>query len=233
MNVIHWNTHHGGVNSKGKLNVATITFWLVSIGPDIVSLNELEQNDSYGQMDMLEAHRVALEMAQKRRWYSAWCALNGGLQNKGIGVGLLSSFPMGAVDHISYAGRPALYVSQPWGALYTTHPDPDSAAKRNIFLSQQLCWHSLHEPKLIACGDYNAAPGAIELAPTAAVYQDSWVVAKKAGKATSFTLDGATKSHRIDYIWSKGFTVQSCDVPDTSVGGVFPSDHHPVVAVLA
>jgi endonuclease/exonuclease/phosphatase family metal-dependent hydrolase len=233
MKVVTWNTHHGGVNSAGKLNVAAISGWLVQFAPDVVSLNELEQNDSYGETDQLETHRLTLENAQHRPWYSAWCALNGSSVNKGIGVGLLSAFPMQAMDHFSYLGRPALYVSQPWGGLYTTHPDPESAAKRNVFLAQQLCWQAKHELPLIACGDYNALPGSVELAPTAATYRDAWVDAKKAGKATSFTLDGATKAHRIDYVWYRGLTLVSCDVPDTSVAGVFPSDHHPVVTVFA
>lgn len=238
MRVVHWNTHHGGVGSDGLLNIARITSKLIEFSPDVVSLNELEQNNSYGQMDQLDHHRVALQVAQGRPWYSTWCAMNGGSQNLGIGVGLLSSIPIPAYERYALSGgRPALYASQLFGAFYTTHPDSTSALKRNVQLSQQLCWHKTHEvfngKNLLACGDFNAVPTSVELAPWFTWYKDAWTEAKKIGAAKSFTVDGATKSHRIDYIFYRGsMTIMSCEVPDTSINGVFPSDHHPIIAVF-
>jgi endonuclease/exonuclease/phosphatase family metal-dependent hydrolase len=238
MKVVHWNLHHGGVGSDGKLNVGRITSLLVGFAPDVVSLNEVEQLDGYGNTDQVETHRQALEVAQGRPWFSSFVQLNGGGNNKGIGAALLSSFPIAASERYAlYGGRPALYASQPFGALYTTHPDPNSGQHRNVQLSQQLCWHKTHEAlngkNLVACGDFNTTPTSIEIAPWPVWYKDAWVESHKLGTATSFKPEGITHGvHRIDYIWYRGLTVVSCDVPDTSVNGVFPSDHHPVIAVF-
>lgn len=240
MVVVHWNLHHGGVpvNSKGAnkvLNVQAITNWLVKFNPDIVSLNELEQNDSYGNTDQLEHHRAALELAQGVPWYSAFGAMNGGSVNKGIGVGLLSKTAMNFKrNHALYGARPMLaaLAGESIG-LFVTHTDPDSQVKRSIEVTQMLCLQQPMGSPILFTGDFNAIPTSIEMAAIPQLgYLDAWVEAKKVKQATSFTTDGATKGHRIDYIWYRGLTVVGCDVPDTSTDGIFPSDHHPVVATF-
>ena len=54
-----------------------------------------------------------------------------------------------------------------------------------------------------------------------------------AGTASSFNGTGATEGNsRIDYVFTAGsqVSVTSVKVPDTSVNGIYPSDHDPVVA---
>ena len=67
-------------------------------------------------------------------------------------------------------------------------------------------------------------------------YQDAWVAAQKAGTASSFTGTGFTHGNsRFDYVFFSrvsALTLKSVTVPDTRVNGVYPSDHHPVVAVF-
>jgi endonuclease/exonuclease/phosphatase family metal-dependent hydrolase len=242
--VVHWNLHHGGVpvnatgggENTGPCNPEAISKLLVSFTPDVVSLNEWEQNDSYGNMDQLEYHRSALQQAFQVPYFAAFCAMNGGPLNKGIGVGLISRYPVFTSERKAlHGGRPALYASQPFGALYTTHPDPASAGARNTQLSQQLCWHKEHEDKLLVCGDFNAVPSSVEVAPWSVWYKDAWAEAKKLGTATSVTKDGITHgSHRIDYIWYRGLTLVSVDVPNISSDGgkTLLSDHYPVIATF-
>jgi endonuclease/exonuclease/phosphatase family metal-dependent hydrolase len=237
MKVIQWNTHHGGTGSDGKLNVAAITDFLVRAAPDVVSLNELEQNDSYGHTDQLEQHRAALQTSQGVPWFATFCQLNGGSKNLGIGVGVLSKTAPLTVVRKDLGGRPGLVVYTPGLFVATTHADPDSAAKRNAELAQLLILLSQGNgtPRQIICGDYNAVPTSVEMAPWPVLYQDAWTQAGKINQATSFNTTGVTHGvHRIDYIWYKGLTIQACDVPDTRhAAGIFPSDHHPVVATFA
>lgn len=233
MRVVHWNTHHGGKRTDGVLDVKGLTAWLVKFAPDVVSLNELEQFDGYGNIDQLETHRAALEIAQRTPWYAAFVQMTGGSTNKGIGNGLLSKQPLMSVNRKGlFGGRSVLSCVQPFGVVYTTHSDPNSAQKRNIELTQILLWQT--PLPVIVCGDFNATPTSVEVAPWPTLFKDAWVEAKKLGTATAFTGDGITHgSHRIDYVWYRGLTISSVDVPDTrNAAGVFPSDHHPVIATF-
>lgn len=231
LKLVHWNTHHGGVGSDGKMNVQGITDWLVKFKPDIVSLNELEENDGYGNSDQLEQHRAALQAQQGVPWYSLFCTMTGGSKLQGGGIGLLSKFPLDVPMRRGLtAGRPLLAAQQPFGSLFTTHPVSDNAGYRAAQISEVASLLPVASA-FVLCGDFNASPGSSELNPLGQ-FSDAWLEAKKLGTATSFTADGATKSHRIDYVFFRGLVVASCDVPDTRTNGVFPSDHHPVVVTF-
>lgn len=235
MKVVQWNLHHGGKRTDGVLDVAGITQHLIDFVPDLVSLNELEQNDGYGNTDQLETHRAALQAAQGVSWYGVFCTMLGGSKNQGIGVGLLAKNPFVGVRQLGlYGGRPLLCAQNVGKMLYTTHPDPISQLKRNVEIATSLV-HQI--PPFVGptlyMGDFNAQPGSVEIAPIGQYYRDAWVEAKKLGRATSPFGDGNTHgSHRIDYIWYFGMAIESCEVPNLSVNGVFPSDHHPVIATF-
>lgn len=235
MRIVQWNTHHGGKRTDGILDVQGITNWLVNFTPDIISLNELEQIDGYGNTDQLEHHRSALQAATGVPWYATFCTLLGGGANKGIGVAILSKWSHSSIIRKDCGGRPGLSVllADLDLRVTTTHPDPDSAQRRNINLTNLLLTLPAGGRHLI-CGDFNATPTSVEIAPWPTLFKDAWAEARKLGKATSFTTDGITHgSHRIDYIWERGVPILSCDVPNTArVGGVFPSDHHPVIATF-
>jgi endonuclease/exonuclease/phosphatase family metal-dependent hydrolase len=239
LRVVHWNLHHGGVRvntSTGKdllpVDVANITNWLVKFNPDVVSLNELEQFDGYGQMDQLEHHRAALEAAQGVPWYSCFCQMSGGSKNAGGGIGLLSKWPLDNPFRKSLGdGRPMMMVQQPFGALCTAHPTSTSSALRTDEI-KVITSQSIGTPAIF-CGDFNAVPTASELKPMMTSFFDAWVEAAKISKATSFQSNGITHGvHRIDYIWFRGLQVLSVEVPDTRAGSIYPSDHHPVIATF-
>jgi len=237
MRVLQWNTHHGGMPSDGsKLNIQAITATIVKLNPDIIFLEELEQNDGYGNVDQLELHRNALQNAQGTLWYASFCQLNGGSKSLGIGVAILSKEPHLSVGRKDLGGRPGLHVFQQGSGtvLAVTHPDPSSPNKRNAELAKFLIeLDRTIALKVIVGGDFNAVPTSVEMAPWPILYKDAWTEAIKLGTATSFIANGITHgSHRIDYIWSLGWRTSSCSVPDTSINGVFPSDHHPVVATF-
>ena len=67
-------------------------------------------------------------------------------------------------------------------------------------------------------------------------YQDAWAAAVNNGTASAYNGSGNTHGgSRFDYIFHSrvsALSLVSVKVPDTRVGGVYPSDHDPVVAVF-
>lgn len=227
MRVVHWNTHHGGVpvdaagNDK-PINVQAITDWLIQFEPDYISLNEIEQNTSYAHMDQVEHHRLALQEAQGIPWYAYFCQMNGGAQSQGIGIALLSNNALLLPERKKLnPNRPGLYCKTKFGSMFTLHADPDSNKARCTQLSQMLCWIGDKTP-LIVCGDFNAHVSDVEMAPWSVWYKDAGLVGNRP----------THNKNRIDFIWYRGLTLVSCEVPDTSVNGIWPSDHNPIIAVF-
>ena len=120
--------------------------------------------------------------------------------------------------------------------LFSTHVDYDNAAWRTAQIKEAIQWiGSFAEPRIVM-GDFNTVPGTSDYSLMATPYQDSWVAAKSAGTATSYNTSGATHgASRFDYVFYSrvvAVSLQSVNVPDTRVNGVFASDHDPVVAVF-
>ena len=91
------------------------------------------------------------------------------------------------------------------------------------------------EPRIML-GDFNTWPGTGDYWIIGSPYRDAWAVASDAGTASSYNGTGATHgASRFDYVFyskAAALTLRSVKVPDTRVGGVFPSDHDPVIAVF-
>jgi endonuclease/exonuclease/phosphatase family metal-dependent hydrolase len=84
-------------------------------------------------------------------------------------------------------------------------------------------------------GDFNTWPGTSDYYLIANTYQDAWAVAANAGTASSYNGTGATHGDsRFDYVFyaSSILSLNSVNVPNTLVNGVWPSDHDPVLAVF-
>jgi len=84
-------------------------------------------------------------------------------------------------------------------------------------------------------GDFNTWPDTGDYYIMAVPYQDAWVSAQNAGTASSYNGSGATHgTSRFDYVYhtrNSNMSLSSVTVPSTSVNGIYPSDHDPVVAV--
>jgi endonuclease/exonuclease/phosphatase family metal-dependent hydrolase len=230
--VVQWNTHHGGVGSDGKLNTERLAHALALLMPDIVSLNEVEQfNPGRGN-----ANQVGLIASILPGAWSYHVVSRGGVPSPASGqVNVI--FARDGIAAKSAKGlvfdRSAAYASIGGKSVYSVHIDNASANNRCVQLAQLLCWHKEHADPFISCGDYNCQiPTAVELAPWRHWYKDAWTEAQRLGTATAFNHSGVTKTSRIDAIFFRGLQLISCEVPDTRVDGVFPSDHHPVVAVF-
>jgi endonuclease/exonuclease/phosphatase family metal-dependent hydrolase len=227
MRIVQWNTHHGGLGSDGKLSPERIGKFLSTLKADVICLNEVEQNDSYGNRDCVQIYCDALGAG----WKGVFANLKGELYGKGQGNAILSALAM-TTPTIKPLVNNRVAIQTMIGniPIISTHLDSESENVRNIQNYQLNFW--LHDlSRLIICADFNSLPDSVTLAPNRYWYKDAWTESVKLGTATSFNGTGNTKSHRIDMIFAKGLAVRSCDVPSSTTDGIVPSDHNPVVAV--
>jgi endonuclease/exonuclease/phosphatase family metal-dependent hydrolase len=121
--------------------------------------------------------------------------------------------------------------------LFSTHVEYDNASWRPIQIAEAVNWVlNFSEPRIVM-GDFNTWPATSDYSIIATGYQDAWAAASGAGTATSYNGTGATHgASRFDYVFSSKLAtlaLQSVNVPDTGVNGVYPSDHDPVIAVFS
>jgi len=88
-------------------------------------------------------------------------------------------------------------------------------------------------------GDFNTWPNTSDYTLFSTPLQDAWPAAVKSGTGTSYNGGAAGNTHgdsRFDYVLftrNSVLVLNSVNVPNTSVSGVWPSDHDPVVAVFS
>lgn len=239
MRVIQWNTHHGGKGSDGRLDVARFGEALAALQPDVVCLNEVEQHDGYGTdaahphgLDLIEIYRQRLGAVEAVGVHANGKLVTAG--SSGISNAILSRWPIAGVQIKGLPGNRAAIAGVVNGVtIVATHLDNATAQTRALQVGTLTAWPILSRALLVLCGDWNAAPGAPELQPLVSTFEDAWFVASASKVATAFNGTGATKSRRIDAIFSRGLTITRATVPDTRIAGVFPSDHHPLVVEFA
>lgn len=229
MRIVQWNTHHGGKRTDGTLDIVGFGYALRALKPDVVCLNEVEQFDGYGMADQVGIWAEALGPD----WHGWFANLSGVVDGHGQGNAILAR--TADVVSTSFAVKPlfdarvAIALTVKGVTVVSTHLDDQKAENRLPEIVQLFAWESVRNPaKLVICADWNALPAALEMAPLRVFMKDAWL----APTHTSFNGTGNTKGQRIDAVFSRGIQAVLCDVPDTSVSGVFPSDHHPVVAVF-
>jgi endonuclease/exonuclease/phosphatase family metal-dependent hydrolase len=237
LKVLQWNIKHG-------INLSTIASWIARWKPDVISLNEIEKYNSYGNIDQPQVLANKLKAATGITYYVHFAQRYGNWSSNGQGNAILSRyrFSSTARETISYDRSVAIATIVVNGRnvnVFSVHLDPDSNARRETQVRQvQSIASSFGEPRIVA-GDFNAWPDHYSIDIMASKYYDSWAIAAKNGDASSFSGNspfGATKNGRIDYIWhSHGSTVlrvKSSQVPDTrNSSGVMPSDHRPVITI--
>lgn len=222
MRIVQWNTHHGGIGSDNKLNTVRLAKVLKGLNPDVITLNELQRLDGYGNQEPVTIICNVLGP----EWTGHYVNISGVINGTGQGNAILSKTPF--VNPIAkglYKTRSAAGITIGRGIpIIATHLDNESSNAREVELGQIMCWVGQSNPIIIA-GDWNAHEGNVELSSLYAYYKDAW----HTPGATSFNGTGNTRGSRIDMVFYRGLTVTAVDVPDTRVDGIFPSDHHPVV----
>src|SRR5829696_8696899 len=90
LKVLDWNSHHG-VGSDGVYTLQRLVTWIVRSGADVVSLNEVEKNNGWGNEDQPARYAALLHAATGKTWYHTFAQRDGA--GNGQGNAILSTFP--------------------------------------------------------------------------------------------------------------------------------------------
>jgi endonuclease/exonuclease/phosphatase family metal-dependent hydrolase len=245
LRLLQWNTHHGGFGTDNVYSPNRIATWAASMKPDVITFNEIEKNDSWGNQDQPEVYKSLLQQKTGKTWYYIFAQEFGQWSANGKGNLILSTYPIQVSDryelmrnadrsiamaNITVNGRPITLIS--------THLDPYDATLRLAQATEVTSWASAQPENRIITGDMNAWPDQTSIAQINKTYYDSWSIASAGGAATAFAGNkGETKSGRIDYIFysksSASLAVKSSQVVDTrDANGITPSDHRPVLTTF-
>jgi endonuclease/exonuclease/phosphatase family metal-dependent hydrolase len=241
LKVLDWNTHHG-VGSDGVYNIERFVPWIASSGANVVSLNEVEKFTSWGNEDQPARYAALLQGATGKPWYYSFAQRDGAA--KGQGNLILSTFPIAAASQklLSYSrsvARVQVVVNGETVNVFSTHLDADSSTRRATQMAELKAWAASFPQPHIFAGDFNAWPGATEIATMTAFAIDAWAAAQTQGLAVAYPGNeaGNTRNSRIDYIWyakaATQLTLKGAQVLDTrDASGRTPSDHRPVTATF-
>ncbi len=243
LKVLHWNLHHG-VGTDGRYDLVRIATEIANMGPDIISLNEVERYTSYGNEDQPARYAALLGATTGRTWYYYFRVGSGA--STGIGNMVLSRFPIASTSYCQLsasrvAANVAVQINGRLFHVWSTHLDSSTSNSLRIAEVRvlQSCAASFAEQKVIA-GDFNGTTGTTEIGLMTDVFSDAWAEAAADGTAVSYpgnTSFGATRNSRIDYAFlSKGATalaITHAEVFDTrDANGFMPSDHKPLVVTF-
>jgi endonuclease/exonuclease/phosphatase family metal-dependent hydrolase len=238
LKVMDWNIHHG-VDTSNVNNLDRVVTSIVSINPQVVSLNEVEKQNGYnGNADEPAVLEAALEARTGVPWYGCFAQRTGAATGQGNLI--LSRIRIESCDDqllsdSRSAARATLSVNNVLVSVFSTHLDEASSSMRTTQIAELTTWALTASGQRILMGDFNATPSAAELAPLRTGWDDAWATAVATGTAISYAGNtaGNTRNGRIDYIWrdknASRLALQSAQVHDTGT----ISDHRPVSATYS
>ena len=144
MKVLDWNTHHG-VGTDGAYDLQRFVTWIVRSGAHVVSLNEVEKNNSWGNEDQPARYAALLRAATGKTWYYTFAQRDGG--TNGQGNLILSTIPFEATGAttLSYSrsvARAQIVVNGVRVNIFSTHLDADSSSRRATQMDELKSWAS-------------------------------------------------------------------------------------------
>jgi endonuclease/exonuclease/phosphatase family metal-dependent hydrolase len=230
LRVMQWNVRHGGVGTDGVYSPDRVAAWIAWVNPDIVSLNEIDDQDELNNIVW------ALNARTGVAWTSTFSPTNS----------VVTRLPVMNQNYCWYSQYSGSYTNQVaaeltvnvggrWLAMWSAHLNADSAWSRlNEVALLQGCLSWL--PGLVA-GDFNMQASSGEYwAMVGGGFIDAWDAARNIGTNYNYSgnCDGCTRNSRIDYVFSTSsawyLTVQSAQMIDTrDAYGYMPSDHKPFV----
>jgi endonuclease/exonuclease/phosphatase family metal-dependent hydrolase len=246
LKVVTYNTHHG-VGTDGRYNLDRIATVVANQNPDVVGLNEVMYNSSYGGGEnQPETYKRLLEQKTGRRWYYVYARMDGNWSSTSWAVGnqLLSRFPFSTTTKYELStgahsvAQGTIVVNSRTINLFSTHVSWENSSWRTTETWGVRNWASTWAENRIVMGDFNTWPGTSDHRIMTSAYSDTWAAGVSAGIASSPSGSaGYTKgSSRFDYIYrslgASALVLTRIVVPNTSSGGVKPSDHDPVVATF-
>jgi endonuclease/exonuclease/phosphatase family metal-dependent hydrolase len=237
LRVMQWNIQNAR-GSDGVCNPDRIASTIVRQNADVVGMNEVKSfaGECSWEFDMSQRLQSLLQSKTGVTWYRKYVSIG-----SKAGNALLSRYPLvsSSTTLLSYdrgVAQIGIVVNGRTINLFSTHVEYYNAGWRTTQINQALAWiRNFPEPRILLA-DMNTPPATSDYWLVATPYQDAWVAAQNAGTASSFTGTGFTHGNsRFDYVFYSrvsALTLKSVTVPDTRINGVYPSDHHPVVAVF-
>lgn len=246
LKVLQYNVHHGGIGTDGVYDPNRVANWIVKMNPDIVSLVEVESQDSYDSGNGVAQYKTMLEQKTGLTWYTWDIQDYGQWTSPGIRNAILSKLPFSASYRHAYSigrdrtvGGITVTVNGRTINVMSTHLDPYDQGNRITQVNELVPYASGFAEDRIVLGDFNALPYSTEVGIFTKAYYDGWAEAVKLGiqQSAPDNPNGYTRNGRIDYVfYSRGeqyLTLKSVQVVDTrDANGIMPSDHRPVLAVF-
>ena len=237
LRLMQWNIQNAR-GSDGICNPDRIATTVVAQNAHVVSMNEVKSfaGECSWDFDMSQRLQSLLQAKSGVTWYRQYVSIGSKAGNL-----LLSRYPLvsSSTTLLSYdrgVAQIGIVVNGRTINLFSTHVEYYNAGWRTTQINEALAWiRNFPEPRIVM-GDFNTPPNTSDYWLMATPYQDAWVAARTAGTATSFTGTEFTHGNsRFDYVFSSrvsALTLRSVTIPDTRINGVYPSDHHPVIAVF-
>ena len=240
LRVMQWNIKKTK-GSDGQCNPGRVADVIAAQSPDVVSLNEVNfySGECAWSFDMANYLESLIEQRTGAQWYRQIVNVYGG--SSGYGNVLLTRIaPVNQGSTLlSYSrgvAQMTIAVNGRYINLFSSHFEPDVAYYRTAQINEALRWMTGYSEPRILMADINTWPNTSDYNLIAQPYQDAWVAAQNAGTATSFNGTGATHGDsRFDVVFytrTSVLSLVSVDVPSYSLGGVYASDHAPVVATF-
>ena len=248
LRVLHYNIGKNGWGTDGRYDPDRVANVIVTVNPDIVSINEVERWNSYSQgADGVALYKSLLEQKTGVPWHVWHAQAYGVWDDKGLINVIYSKVPFSATYRHAYSagklksvGGVTINYNGRNINFMTTHFDPYDASYRLTEARDLVAYMQGFAEHRIVAGDFNDQPGDPAITTMTASYYDAWAEAKSAGVAYSppDNPNGYTRNSRIDYIFfSRGepgeqpLTLKKVEVVETrDSSGVMPSDHRPLVA---
>ena len=246
LRVLEYNVHHGGICTDGIYNPNRVVDWIVKMNPDIISLCEMEKDDSYVSTDGVALYKSMLEQKTGQTWYTLDIQDYGDWTAAGIRNAIISRIPIQATYRHEFSigkdrtiGGVTISVNGRTINFASTHFDPNSRTYRTTQAKEMVPYLTGVSEDRIVLGDFNDQPTQAPITTITGSYFDAWAEGVKAGVATSAPDNpyGYTRNSRIDYVfYSHGeshLTLKSVQVVDTrDANGYMPSDHRPLLATF-
>jgi endonuclease/exonuclease/phosphatase family metal-dependent hydrolase len=246
LRVLEYNVHHGGYGTDGVYDANRVVNVIVKATPDIVSLVEMEKNDSWVSTDGVALYKSLLEQKTGVKWYTWDIQDYGDWSAAGIRNAIISKIPFSASYRHEFSvgkdrtvGGVTISVNGRNINIMSTHFDPDSSSNRQTEAKELVSYAKGFAEDRILTGDFNDQADKTSMQTLITNYHDAWAEAVKAGiqKSAPDNPNGYTRNSRIDFVlYSRGeahLTLKSVQVIDTRDGnGYMPSDHRPLLAVF-
>ncbi|QIZ38043.1 metal-dependent hydrolase [Saccharopolyspora sp. ASAGF58] len=247
LDVLDFNIHTG-IGTDGRLDLARTADVITRNGADVVGLQEVDVHWSARSGYADQAEQLA-RLTGMHAFFAPIYDLDpepGHTERRRYGVAVLSRFPiirtenhwitrLSTVDPAPVPkpmpGFAETVLATPGGPthVYATHLDyrPDPAVRRTQ-ADETIRVLDQDPPgsRQLLLGDFNADPGAPELAPLLARMRDGWAATN--GPDGGLTYPASAPQNRIDYVTFAGqLRATRAEVPDTRA-----SDHRPVVVTI-